>query len=120
MRTSTKKGEALKGLLSKNIRRYRELAGYSQEELAEKAGISLPFLGALERGEKWPSPSTLAGVAHGLGLNPHDLMKPEDTVSQEITKITGKLVQDINSAVYQSVKAINAAATGDSISKKPE
>jgi transcriptional regulator with XRE-family HTH domain len=110
MKENNRKGEALKGLLSRNIRRFRELAGYSQEELAEKAGISLPFLGALERGEKWPSPSTLAGIAQGLEVYPYDLIKPEHIVSQEITKITGKLVKEINAAVNQSVKAINSVS----------
>ena len=120
MNKNNRKGEALKGLLSQNIRRFRELSGFSQEELAEKAGISLPFLGALERGEKWPSPSTLAGIAHGLGVNAHDLMKPEDTFSQEITKIAGKLIKDINTAVSQAAKAVNNSAAGHGNAKKTD
>jgi transcriptional regulator with XRE-family HTH domain len=120
MDKNNRKGEALKGLLSQNIRRFRELAGYSQEELAEKAGISLPFLGALERGEKWPSPSTLAGIAQGLEIAPHDLIKPENPASQDILKITSKLVKEINAAVNQSVKAINSVGSSYSKTEKPE
>jgi transcriptional regulator with XRE-family HTH domain len=119
MNKNNKKGEALKSLLSQNIRRFRELSGYSQEELAEKAGISLPFLGAIERGEKWPSPSTLAGIAHGLDINPYNLMMPENTVSQDIKNITDKLVKEINTVIKKSVKAINTAAGHDN-SKKAE
>jgi len=108
MKKNTKNGEDLKVLLSQNIRRLREAAGYSQEELAEKAGISLPFLGAIERGEKWPRPSTLAGIAHGLDVNPYILIKPEHDAAHDITEITAKLVQDIHTAVNHSVKAISS------------
>ncbi len=61
-------GDTIKNLLSYNIRLYRDILGYTQEELAEKSGISAPYLGAIERGEKWPSPETLAGIAAGLKL----------------------------------------------------
>jgi hypothetical protein len=36
------------------------------------------------------------------------LLKPENTASLEITEITAKLVQDINTVVNHSVKAIGA------------
>jgi transcriptional regulator with XRE-family HTH domain len=108
MDRNTKNGNALKVLLSRNIKRLRESAGFSQEMLAEKAGISLAFLGAIERGEKWLRSSTLAGIAHGLDVNAYVLLKPENTASLEITEITAKLVQDINTAVNHSVKAIGS------------
>jgi transcriptional regulator with XRE-family HTH domain len=104
------KGEALKCLLGQNIKRFRGNSGYSQEELAEKAGISTPFLGAIERGDKWPSPSTLAEVAYGLGLYPYDLLKPERIVSQDIRKITSKLTKDITKLVDKSVRMMNTIA----------
>ena len=90
-----------------NIKRFRVNSGLSQEELSEKAGISVPFLGAIERGEKWPSPSTLAGIAIGLEVNPYDLLKPEESASQDIRKITSKLINDITAIVNQSVKMMN-------------
>jgi len=108
MDKNTDNGEALKVLLSQNVKRLREAAGYSQETLAEKAGISLPFLGAIERGEKWPRPSTLAGIALALDVNAYILLKPENNASHGITEITAKLVNDINTAVNHSLKAISA------------
>jgi len=100
-------GEAVKNLLSQNIRLYRETIGYSQEELAEKAGISPPYLGAVERGEKWPSPETLAGIAIGLKVNPYDLFKPEHTVSKDVHGLTEKMLKDIQTTVNQTIRAIN-------------
>ena len=103
----TGKGEVLKSLLGMNVKRFRVNTGLSQEELSEKAGISVPFLGAIERGEKWPSPTSLAGIAQGLEINPYDLLRPEDTASQDIQKITAKLIMDITVLVNQSVKMMN-------------
>ena len=51
------------------LRRYREAAGYSQEQLAERAGLSANAIGALERGErKRPYPDTLRRLADALHL----------------------------------------------------
>ena len=105
------KGEILNSLLGLNIKRFRVNSGLSQEELTEKAGISVPFLGAIERGEKWPSPATLTGIAHGLGVNPYDLLKPEESASKDIKKITSKLIKDITTLVNQSVKMMNTVVS---------
>jgi non-specific serine/threonine protein kinase len=52
------------------LRRYRELAGLSQEQLAERAGLSEKAIGALERGERRrPYPRTLDLLATVLGLH---------------------------------------------------
>ncbi|MDP2771960.1 MAG: helix-turn-helix domain-containing protein, partial [Nocardioides sp.] len=52
------------------LRRQREAAGYSQEQLAQRAGLSANAIGALERGErKRPYPDTLRRLAEALGLD---------------------------------------------------
>ena len=51
------------------LRRYRIAAGLTQEELAERAGISLRSLGNMERGARTPHRDTLALVAAALGLS---------------------------------------------------
>jgi len=107
MTKNHRKGEVLRALVSANIKRFRENSRLSQQELAEKAGISIPYLGAIERGEKWPSPDTFAGIAEGLGIAPHDLMKPESASSQDVRKITGKLIKDMTTLVNQAVKNLN-------------
>ena len=39
-------------LLGKNIKKYREIKGYSQEKLAEKVDLSREYLADIERGHK--------------------------------------------------------------------
>jgi transcriptional regulator with XRE-family HTH domain len=51
------------------LRRYREGAGLSQEELAERAGLTSQAIGVLERGERRrPYPATVKRLADALGL----------------------------------------------------
>ena len=51
------------------LRRYREAAGQSQEELAERADLTKNAIGALERGERRrPYPDTIRRLAAALGL----------------------------------------------------
>ncbi len=52
------------------LRRYRELAGLTQEQLAEKAGLTAKAVGALERGERQrPYPTTVQLLATALKLS---------------------------------------------------
>jgi predicted ATPase/transcriptional regulator with XRE-family HTH domain len=51
------------------LRRCRQEAGLSQEELAERAGMSSRAIGALERGDRQrPYPATVRRLADALGL----------------------------------------------------
>jgi DNA-binding SARP family transcriptional activator/DNA-binding XRE family transcriptional regulator len=47
----------------------RRLAGLSQEELAERSGLSIRAVGSLERGRtRWPHPDSARRLADALGL----------------------------------------------------
>jgi predicted ATPase/DNA-binding NarL/FixJ family response regulator/DNA-binding XRE family transcriptional regulator len=53
------------------LRHYRELAGLSQEALAERAGLTRNAIGALERGQRrHPFPTTVHALATALQLSP--------------------------------------------------
>jgi len=112
------RGKALKTLLSRNIKLLRVNSGLSQAELAEKAEISVPYLGAVERGDKWPSPATLAEIAYSLGIEPYVLLKPESIPSIEIKKIIVKLDRDITALISDSVKVMNNIAKGNEVIEK--
>ena len=110
--------ETLKILLSRNIRQFRGDSGLSQTELAKKAGISVPYLGAVERGDKWPSPATFAALAHSLSLEPYVLLLPESMSSQEIKKFMIKLEKDILAVAGKSLKRLNSIVKEGSPEKK--
>lgn len=49
------------------LREARQKAGMTQEDLAERADVSVRFISLLETGKRQPSLSALAAVSAGLG-----------------------------------------------------
>ena len=54
--------------VGKNIRYIRESQGYSQEELAAKAGLNRSYIGHIERGEGNLTLSKLCEIANALHI----------------------------------------------------
>ena len=50
------------------IRTIRELAGFSQAELARRTGISQGHISQIESGHKRPLPATLKKIAAAIGV----------------------------------------------------
>jgi transcriptional regulator with XRE-family HTH domain len=61
-------------LIGSTIRKLREHNGLSMRELAERAGLSQPFLSQVERGVSTPSMASTYRLAHALGVVPGDLL----------------------------------------------
>lgn len=61
-------------LLGENVRAKRKEAGFSQEKLAEKAGLSTVFISRIERGIESPSVDNLLKIAKALGVRVSDLV----------------------------------------------
>lgn len=60
--------------LGKEIRRRRKRLRMTQRTLASQAGISLSFLGHIERGSRKASVETLVGIAIALDASMSDLL----------------------------------------------
>lgn len=58
-----------------NISTLRHQIHLTQEELAERAGISKQFLGNLERGKAIPSVNTLVALCDALNVTSNDLLR---------------------------------------------
>lgn len=56
------------------IRQVRKVKGWSQDELAKKCGISMSFLGHIERGTRIMSLETLVGICNALGTGADELL----------------------------------------------
>lgn len=55
------------------LHRHRRAAGLTQQKLAEKAGMSVAAIGALERGvRRFPRPETVNALAYAMGLTAAD------------------------------------------------
>lgn len=68
--------------LGKAVQVLRTSHGYSRKELAERAGISYPYLSEIESGKKEPSGRALASLARALGMRQHQLMELADRYAE--------------------------------------
>lgn len=66
---------ALVAVFAKNVRRKRQELGFSQEELAERAGVHRTYVGMLERGEKNVTIYNIERIALALGVEPASLLE---------------------------------------------
>lgn len=57
------------------LRGYRNRSGFSQEGLAEAAGLDRSFISMLERGERQPTLETLFSLARALDVAPSLLIE---------------------------------------------
>ena len=72
--------------LARNIKTFRTIQNISQAELAERAGISIPFLSQIECANKFPSPAILARLSDALSVTASDLFRGKESVrSQDFT-----------------------------------
>lgn len=55
--------------IGKNIRKYRLMKKFRQEDLAEKAGLTTNYIGMVERGEKIPSLETFIKILNALSVS---------------------------------------------------
>lgn len=73
-------------IIGNNLRTYRQEMKMTQEELAEKAGLSTPFLANLERGTKGMSIFSLRELSSALGIST-DCLLFEDNANGHIKNI---------------------------------
>ena len=66
----------LKEVMATNLRRQRQLQGLTQEELAHRAGLSMRYLGSIERARVSASVTVLGQLARALSIDPCNLIRP--------------------------------------------
>ncbi|MCW0234737.1 MAG: helix-turn-helix domain-containing protein [Ferrovibrio sp.] len=107
--------------LGAQIRDYRKSAGLTQQQLADKAGVSLDAIGNLERGEFFNSALTLFKIAQALGRNMDELFVgvtrvkkrgPEAAIDQAVGQFRAMLESG------QAIEVEDLAAVFDKAAKK--
>lgn len=69
----------MRRLVGRNVRRFREKKGLTQERLAEISGYSQQYISSLEQGRRNPTIITLYELASALGVSHLDLVRPTAT-----------------------------------------
>lgn len=65
----------LKEVMAVNLRRIRHDKQMTQEELADRAGLSARYIGSIERADVSASVTVLGQIAAALGIDVADLLR---------------------------------------------
>ena len=80
------------------VRRRREVLGYTREQIAERANISVQFLFDIEKGNKSMTAMTVVKLADALSVSTDDILRgmetDNDKYSVEIARIVSSLVPE--------------------------
>ena len=102
--------------IGQRIQSLRKSKGYTQDTLAEKAGISSRFLNDVERGKKGMSSTTLAELAIALRTSADYLLFGNEKDSSGIEEAIARLDENEQKQISQLLQtAINII---DTTSKK--
>ena len=98
----------IREILALNMKENRRKNGFSQERLAEKAGISTPFVAMIEVSRKFPSPEMLDRLAKALGIEAYQLFIVKSSPETAMERLHDTLVCNIEQVINDAVeKAIN-------------
>ncbi|MBT4511168.1 MAG: helix-turn-helix transcriptional regulator [Chloroflexi bacterium] len=86
----------LRKFLGQRIRQLRKARDWTQQELAERAGLDYKYVGAIERGERNITIDNVEKIAAGLGLEAHQLFL-FSAVAEEMPeeRVTDEKIQDL-------------------------
>jgi len=89
--------------LHERLRELRKERGLRLKDIADKAGISVPFLSDLERGRTQPSLETLRTIAGAYRLSVHDVLEGVEFYGEQTT---GALPQGLAELVADPVMGL--------------
>lgn len=85
----------IKQVVGEQIRNLRKERGLSQEELGAKAELHYTYIGAVERGEKNCSITTLARIAQGLNVELDELVRTKEATI-DLNRLKETITSDLN------------------------
>jgi transcriptional regulator with XRE-family HTH domain len=92
------------------IRRIRQERSRTLKRVAKAAGLSVVYLGEIERGKKYPSAAVLERLAAALGLELADLL---ELIADDLRAAAVPTHQDVIGFAPPSRSTVTARATGE-------
>ena len=94
----------IRDILARNIKENRRKNGFSQEKLAEKAGISTPFIAMIEVSRKFPTPDVLDRIAIALNIKTWQLFAVPPTPEEAMERLHNSIIKNIDQVIADAVK----------------
>ena len=91
--------------ISENIKSLRKKLGWSQEFLAEKTGVSAPYITQIEVGKRTPSLDIVEKLAFALGVDYKTLFETNTTEVPSTTEFSKHILESkLISAVTDTIR----------------
>ena len=104
----------LRGRVGARVKQLRKARRLTQEQLAERAGLSYKFIGEVERGRGNPTLTTLAAMSDALGIGLVDLLG----IDPERPRLSPRQVTQVREAL-ESLETLVEWATPPDQGAKP-
>lgn len=105
-------------IIKNNIRALRKKAGLTQEQLAEKIGISQVHLGRLENNARSMDLEQVENIAKALGVQPLDIL-PQAWQPEEITPEEREILRMIRKSTTPQSSNNNDIPSQTNVEKLP-
>lgn len=90
-------------IVGQNIRKLRKQSGWTQEKLAEKAGISVPFMTQIELARKTASLDVIESITKAFGVSYERLFKSDIIENKDISYALHLLENDLTAAIAKEI-----------------
>ena len=99
-------------LIGQRIKRAREAANITQEELAKEVGCTAKHIGAIENGIKTPKMETFIIIANATGASADMLLQdlinsPIDQMACEMAAAVAPLSNDLQMRIIKAIRAFS-------------
>jgi transcriptional regulator with XRE-family HTH domain len=89
----------IREVLAANLKKHRNVRGWSQAKLAEKTGTSAHYIGMLETMNKFPSSEMIQKLASALVIDPTELFSREINPVMTLKNAQKAAFQDVGEAI---------------------
>ena len=94
----------IREVLAANLKENRRKLRMTQEELAEKAGVSTHYIAMIETCKKYPKPDMLEQIAKTIGIEPHKLFSIETDLNEQLECLHQKIITDMKQIISEAIE----------------
>lgn len=97
----TLKEKDIQERVAQNIKKYRNIEGFTQKQLSKMTGLSLDSINSIECGRVWPSKKSLEKITDALEIDVYRLFLPTEniTIRENIPEIREYMLSNIKQII---------------------